>query len=165
MSIEVKHSDAIASVLLLAVAVGVYVASSGYPSGPTGAPGSAFFPRLIAAAIALLSIVQLVQTVQNEAVERHHVKRDQVVRVVIPLVLLVAYVVLMPLFGFLAGTIVFLTVMMWYSGAHAFRITVPITVSISLVLFYVFVNFLHVPLPESSVFPISQMLPGMLGVI
>ncbi|WP_129114772.1 tripartite tricarboxylate transporter TctB family protein [Halegenticoccus tardaugens] len=167
MSFELRHSDTVAAILLLALAVGVFVASGDFRSGPTDAPGPAFFPRLIATSIALLAIVQIAQRTAGKRTSTHRVTRENVRRVGIPLAFVALYVATMPIFGFLVGTIVFLISFMWYSGVDSVRTSGPIALGISLLLFYVFVSFLHVPLPESSVLPISRLLPDLpliLGV-
>ena len=74
---------------------------------------------------------------------------------------MVGYVVLMPILGFLIGTILFLIVSMHFSGVERVRRSVPAAVGLTLVLYYVFVAFLRVPLPENAFLPIRRMLPPL----
>lgn len=161
MTVKLTRTDEGAAVLLVLLSLGVYLASESFPTGPTNAPGAGFFPRLIAGGIALLAVVQFVASLRNDERTAHVVTWAGISRVAIPVTLSAVFVLTMPLFGFLVGSVVFLTALMRYSGARSYLTIVPASIAVSLVLYYIFVEFLHVPLPESVILPISRLLPPL----
>lgn len=160
MTLEVERTDEVAALALLAVSAGVFWVSRDYPTGPTITPGAAFFPRLVAAGIAALAVVLLVQGLLRRQ-RTHEIARDEAVRAVVPLALLGAYVAAMSVVGFLAATVAFLLVLMRYSGVDRLRVLVPVAVGLSVVLQYAFVGFLHVPLPQGEVVALARYLPDL----
>lgn len=160
MAFDVEHADEIAAVALLALSAGVFWVSRDYPTGPTITPGSAFFPRLIAAGIALLAVTLLIQGFLDGS-STHSLSSDDAVRVLAPMVVLVAYVAVMSVLGFLATTVAFLVVLMAYSGVTRLRLLIPVAVGIAVALQYVFVAFLHVPLPEGEIVALARYLPDL----
>lgn len=147
MSLRISRTDEVASVLLVLLAGGIFLVSRDFPSGVAGTPGPAFFPRVIAGAIAVLAVVQLVDTVVTREADERTVTMNDVVRFVVPAAFLVGYILLLPMAGFLLTTVAFLVALMYYSGARDLRVTVPLSVVIGVILQNVFVGFLHVPLP------------------
>ena len=136
MSLTLKHTDKIGSVLLLLLAVAIFVLTADFPKGP-GETGADFWPRAIAVLIAFFALV-------------------------------VAYVVLLPYLGFIVGTIAFLVVAMWYSGVESYSRMTVVSIGLTLGLYYTFVIFLRVPLPDSELFPVRDLLPSLVfapGVI
>jgi len=167
MAIEIRHTDKVGAVLLVALAAGVYVASRDFPSGFGGTPGAAFFPRVIAATIALLAAVLFVRSAVAREPRAHGVGSEAAARFAVPAGFLLAYVLAMPTVGFVLGTVGFLVGLMWYSGVDRLRTSLPLGVAIAVVLHYVFREFLHVPLPEGSAVSLSGLLPSLpllLGV-
>ncbi|WP_248909913.1 tripartite tricarboxylate transporter TctB family protein [Halocatena marina] len=165
MTAKLTRTDEIAAVLLILFSLGVYLASKPFPSGPTNAPGAGFFPQLIAAGISILAVIQFVKSVLDDANTSYSVTLTGISRVVIPIMLSAAFVLTMPLFGFLVGSMVFLIALMRYSGAQSYLTIVPVSIAVSLVLHYIFVEFLHVPLPESGILPVSRLLPSLALVV
>lgn len=161
MGIELSHADKIGSVLLLALAAGVFVVTADFPRGPTET-GPAFYPRMIAVLIAFFAFVQLGRSVRRDGVRSHEIERDTTVRVVGTVALVVAYVLLLPWVGFVAGTAAFLLVAMRYSGVRSYARMVPVSIGLTLVLYYAFAVFLRVPLPESPLYPVAESLPWLL---
>lgn len=161
MALELGHTDKIGSALLLALAAGVYVVSADFPAGPAQT-GPAFFPRMIGVLIAAFALAQLGKRLYVGDVQSHEITRDVAIRVLAVLALVVAYVLALPWVGFVPGTVGFLLVAMWYSGVESVPRAVVVAVGASLALFYVFVVFLRVPLPDGVVVPVRQFLPGLL---
>lgn len=165
MAVKLTRTDEAAAVLLVLLSIGVYLASESFPTGPTAAPGAGFFPQLIAVGIALLAVVQFVTSLRDDERTTHAVTWAGISRVVIPIALSAVFVFTMPLFGFLVGSMIFLVALMQYSGGRSYLTIVPAAVAVSLVLYYIFVEFLHVPLPESTILPISRLLPSLPLVV
>lgn len=161
MTIEIRHTDKVGAALLLAVAAGVFVTSRDFPSGFGGTPGAAFFPRVVAATIALLAVVLLVRSVASREPRTHRISTDDAIRFAVPVAFLVAYVAAMSALGFLLATVALLVGLMRYSGVEEYRRSVPLALAVAVVLHYVFREFLHVPLPEGSVVPVADLLPAL----
>lgn len=161
MSLEIRYTNEIAAILLVGMSVGVFVVSRDFPSGFGESPGAAFFPRLIAAVIALLAGVLFVQSIALGEKRSYDVSPTDVERFVVPVSLLVGYVALMPVLGYLLDTVVFLVAMMRYSGEGTYRTSIPLAVVVGIAIHYVFGEFLHIPLPEGSVVAISRWLPSL----
>lgn len=161
MSLRIRHTDKVAAVLLVGLAAGVYVASRDFPSGFGSSPGAAFFPRLIASVVALLAGVLFVRSVASSDARSYDVSTADVRRFAVPVALLVAYVALMPILGFVLDTVIFLVALTRYSGVESYRESVSLAVGLGLVLHYVFGEFLHIPLPEGSVVSVAGWLPSL----
>lgn len=161
MAIELSHTDKVGAALLVALSAGVFVASRDFPSGFGATPGAAFFPRVVAATIALLAVVLFARSVVSREARTHRVSTDDATRFAVPVAFLAAYVAAMPLLGFVAATVAFLVGLMRYSGVEGYRRSVPLAVGVAVALHYVFREFLHVPLPEGSVLPIAGLLPSI----
>ncbi|TKX81309.1 tripartite tricarboxylate transporter TctB family protein [Halorubrum sp. SD626R] len=164
MSLEFSRTDEVGSVLLVAFAVGVFIVSNSFPSGVGGTPGPALFPRFIAGGVAVLAFIQLVDAFVSRDQDIKTVTRSNLSRFGAPVTLLVGYALLLPLAGFLLTTIVFLIAVMYYSGAHTFRVIVPLAIGISVILQNVFVGFLHVPLPDGP-FGLGRTISLTVGIL
>lgn len=160
MAIEIRHTDKVGAALLVAVSAGVFVASRGFPSGFGGAPGAAFFPRVVAATVAALAVVLFVRSVASREPRAHRISTDDALRFAVPVAFLAAYVAAMSVLGFVLATVAFLVGLMRYSGVEGYRRSVPLGFVAAVVLHYVFREFLHVPLPEGTV-PVSELLPAL----
>ncbi|XVH33238.1 tripartite tricarboxylate transporter TctB family protein (plasmid) [Haloferacaceae archaeon DSL9] len=161
MVIEIRHTEKIASGLLLLLTATVFLLTNGFPSGP-GVTTPAFFPRLIVSLIALFALVQLIKAVRFDIEKTHEITASVVVTVGIAAGLVIGYVAVMPFLGFLFATILFLILSMHFSGVERLSRSVPVAVGLALVLHYVFVQFLRVPLPDNPFVPIGRMLPSLL---
>lgn len=162
MAIMIRHSDKIAGLAFIALAAGIYVVSADFPTVPgMPEPGPAFFPRVIAGLIGVLGVVLIVESVRNGEAHSHRIDRRGVVRIGGATLLLVGYVAVMPYLGFVVDTALFLVVFMWFSGVRSPVATLVVAVGVPVVLHYVFVSFLHVPLPEGSVVSVVEYLPSL----
>lgn len=161
MSLQIRHTDKVAAVLLVGLSVGVFVASRDFPSGFGDSPGAAFFPRLIVSVIALLAGVLFVRSIASSDTRTYDVSTTDVRRFAVPVAALVAYVALMPILGFVLDTITFLIVLMRYSGVESYWRSASLAVGLGVVLYYVFGEFLHIPLPEGSVVSVARWLPSL----
>lgn len=161
MTLRISHTDKIASGLVVVLAGAVFYLSRDFPAG-YGATGPSFFPRVIVSLMALFGAVQFVRRVRSGEPRTHEISLSAVKNVAVVAALVVAYLLAMPYLGFLVGTTAFLVAGMYFSGIEAFRRTVPVSFAVSLVLFYVFGQFLRVPLPESVILPVSRLLPSLL---
>lgn len=164
MTIRIKGIETYAGLCFLLLTVAIYFVSAGFPDARGSGSGPAFFPRVVAACIAVLGIVQIARDRFLAEDRVHELSGETVKRVLAPLLLTVAYVWAMPHTGFLLGTIVFLVVFLWYSGVTAPKIVFPYSIGITVALQYVFGSFLHIPLPDGVV-PVVDFLPLLSFVV
>lgn len=163
MGIELRRTDTIGAILWLALAAAVFVVSAGFPAGPDETT-PAFYPRVIAGLIALFALAQLGRSLSADTTRSHEVTAGATKRVLGALVLVVAYVFLLPWLGFLVATAGFLVVGMRYSGARSPLRIGGVAVGLTLMLYYTFAVFLRIPLPENPFYSVAGLLPGLMGV-
>ena len=159
--VHLKHTDKIGSILLIALAASVVVVTADFPRGPTET-GPAFYPRTIAALISFFALVQLGRSLARESVRSHEIDLAAAKRVAGAFLLVVLYVLLLPWLGFVLSTVAFLAVSMRYSGVTSPLRLAGVSVGLTLLLYYTFVVFLRVPLPESPLLPVAPHLPSVL---
>ncbi|SNZ12035.1 Tripartite tricarboxylate transporter TctB family protein [Natronoarchaeum philippinense] len=162
MPVEIGHTDKISSVLLLALSAGVFVVSGDFPRGP-GITGPAFFPRVISVLIAAFALAQLGKRLYVSRVRSYEITHEVAVQVFAVFGLVVAYVLALPWIGFVPATIAFLLAAMWYSGVGSLPRAVVVAVGVTLALYYTFIVFLRVPLPEGVFVPVRPFLPSVVG--
>lgn len=162
MTVKIRGVETIAGLFFLAVTAGVFLVSAGFPEARGARPGPAFFPRVIAACIAVLAVAQIARDRLFTEDEVYEVSTTAVKRVLVPLVVTGAYVWVLSLTGFLVGTVLYLVVLLAYSGITSPRVVLPYSLGIAVALQYVFGSFLHIPLPEGVV-PIAELLPAVLS--
>lgn len=161
MTLRISHTDKISSVLVFVLAAVVFYLTADFPSG-FGATGPSLFPRAIVVLMSVFALVLLVKSVKREDVRTQEISWSAAKTVGIAAALVVGYLLLMPYLGFLAGTTAFLVVSIHFSGVSEFRKSIPVSIGVSIALFYIFAEFLRVPLPESTILPISRLLPTLL---
>lgn len=161
MTLKISHTDKVASGLIFLLTAVVFYLTADFPAG-YGATGPAFFPRVIVGLMSVFALAQLVKAIRKDEPRTQEVSWSAVKTVTIAAALVVGYLLTMPYFGFLAGTVVFLLMSMHFSGVDGFRTSVPVSIGVAIALYYIFVEFLRVPLPESAILPISRLLPSLL---
>ncbi|NIC00754.1 tripartite tricarboxylate transporter TctB family protein [Halobacterium sp. R2-5] len=161
MTLKLSHTDKVASGLVFVLTAATFYLTTDFPAG-YGATGPAFFPRVIVGLMSVFALVQLVKATRKGEPRTVEISRSTVKTVAVAAALVVGYVLTMPYFGFLAGTVVFLLLSMHFSGVDGFRTSIPVSIGVAIALYYIFVQFLRVPLPESAILPISRLLPGLL---
>lgn len=138
--------------IILSLAV-IYLASQ-FPD--RGEIGAHFFPTLIAIGIIMFSIADIMsEEVAEQNLSDYDLKAAGVVSA-----LLLGYVMLMPVTGFLVGTMIFLPIAMYYSKVRSKILIVLISIVLPIALFYVFSQIFFVRLPE-GIIPFSRLLPTL----
>lgn len=147
------------ALLLIIGSIGVIYVASQFPS--EGQIGPGFFPILIAVGIVLFAIVDLFVDDEPEAkIVNSDMKSAGAI-----FVLVLAYVGLMPLTGFLVGTMAFLLISLYYSGVRSKVTLITLSFGSPIALFYIFSEFFLIQLPIGIV-PFSRLLPPLpLGVM
>lgn len=166
-TITIPHAEKLGVLVLLAFSAAIVSLSGRISEGRTPAndPGPAFFPRLIAGAIAFLAIYHVVLLAYRGESTSHEIPLDVATDVGVVFALLVAYVWSMDTLGFFLASIVFLLVLQLYSGERDPRVLAGVSIGLPLVLVFVFGRLFHVPLPENEYLPVSRLLRWSLGVL
>ncbi|MFC4550452.1 MULTISPECIES: tripartite tricarboxylate transporter TctB family protein [Halorussus] len=143
--------------ILLSLVV-IYTAST-FPEEGTLGPG--FFPMLISVGIIVFAAIDLLNETETELEMTELDFRSPAV----VLGLLVAYVFLMPITGFLVGSMLFLPVFLYYSNIRSKPTLIALSIGLPILLFYIFGRIFLVRLPE-GIIPFSRLLPRLpLGVM
>lgn len=137
----------------------VIFAASRFPD--QGLVGPGFFPILISVGIIVFGAVEILSETETEL----ETSDFDFGPPAIVLILLVAYVVLMPITGFLVGSMLFLPALLYYSRIRSTPFLVALSIGIPILLFYIFGRIFLVRLPE-GIIPVSRLLPQLpLGVV
>lgn len=141
-----RNADRITGILLLAFAVAFSAAAlKHYAWWGEGGPGSAFMPFWLGLVMAALALALLVRRSSTEG--GWMPSREGAKRVIVVLGITVAFVALMQVIGMIAGTALFLAVLVRYLERHPWWLTIAVAVGAAAVNWLVFVHWLRVPLP------------------
>lgn len=154
---DVLPSNPLSVAFILFSLVVIYAASS-FPS--EGLIGPGFFPILTSIGIILFAVVDILSGKKTELTLTNLDFGPPVV----VLILLVVYILLMPVLGFLVDSMILLPVLLYYSNVRSKSVIVGLSVGLPILLFYVFVRIFFVRLPEGIV-PISRLLPQLPLVV
>ena len=147
-------------VVVLGLCVPLWAATSEWTS-TVGGPGPAFYPRLLIALLALAMVVRVVQEVINirrgvieengEAGLEEGVEIDTSLldmrRVAVAIALSVVYVVATLFIGWTLATFALVIAFLWLAGKRNLLITVPLALTFSLGMSYIFVKIVYISLP------------------
>ncbi|WP_226481097.1 tripartite tricarboxylate transporter TctB family protein [Natrinema amylolyticum] len=147
------------SILFILFSLIVIYSANQFPD--RGELGAGFFPIILSAAIIVFSIIDIITDDDTEL----EMSTYDLLPPAIIIGLLVGYVLLMSVAGFLLATMAILPVVLYYSGVRSKLKIGFISVVFPIVLFYVFSRIFMVRLPEGTI-PVSRLLPHLpLGVI
>lgn len=140
-----KAGDIAATLLLLIFAVTMFVLTLDFPTpGQPNDPGTAAFPRMIAVALGVLALAQLLRPGEAGALPRG----GAALRVCGILALLFVYAALFEALGFVIATMLFLLGALLLAGIKQVPYLILVPVGVSVVLFYLFYELLEVSLPR-----------------
>lgn len=154
---SISSNPLAAAFILLALAV-IYVASQ-FPE--KGLVGPELFPILISVGIIVFAAADILSETQTE-LELTDLN-FQPPAIVVGLLML--YVFMMPITGFLLGSMLFLFVLLYYSNVRSTTLLISLSIGLPILLFYLFGRIFLIRLPE-GIIPISRLLPQLpLGVV
>lgn len=140
-----KAGDIAATLLLLIFAVAMFVLTLGFPApGQPNDPGTAAFPRMIAVALVVLALAQLLRPGETGTLPRG----AAALRVGGILALLFVYAALFETLGFVTATMLFLLGALLLAGIKRVAYLILVPVGVSVILFYLFYELLEVSLPR-----------------
>lgn len=164
-SVRGVDADTVKSKPLAIVFILLSVATIAYASQfPTDdALGAGFFPIVIAAGIIVFAVADVLVTDDDDDLE-FDVSDVDITPAAIISILLIAYLALMPVIGFLVGTMIFFPPIMYYSDVRSKPLIATVSIVVPIALFYIFGRIFMVRLPE-GIIPISRLLPELPLVI
>lgn len=145
-----KKGNIITAVLTIILGLYIVITCMGYPRAEaygTGVPGPGLWPGLIAAMMVLAAICLLVKSLRMKPEEDTTLEllTDGTKRVYVTMAILVVYVALLGVVGFIPCTIVMLYVFINWFAKKKPVITLLISVISTLVVYCVFKYVLNVP--------------------
>lgn len=154
MNISKKLATNPLAVVFILVSVVVIYAASQFPD--SGEVGPGFFPIVTAVGIILFAATDLFIADSSE----FEISDPDLKAAGLVFVFVVAYVGLMPITGFLVGTMLFLPLTLYYSGVRSTPTIVAVSIVFPIILFYVFSQLFLINLPE-GIIPFSRLLPRL----
>ena len=136
------------------------------PTRPDQAdPGPGFFPILVGLALILFALIELSREYRFNVGDADEplIDRENLDKIAPPMIIIALYIILMPFLGFFIDSILFLIVLYWYSGVHSNH-SIPISIGVAVIVFYIFKRIFRIPLPENVLLPISRLLPSLPSV-
>lgn len=114
--------------------------------------GSDFVPRLLIICLFVLSVLMLLQGLFSKKTESEPVPESKngsqsVTKILLTLSVITLYIILMIRFGYLIATPFFMIALLWLAGCRNYKHLIIIPIAVSFIVYYVFYNFFHVPLP------------------
>lgn len=150
-----KRADIIAGVLGLGLCLFVFYLTASFPEDQVVRIGPAFFPRLLAAGIGIFSVILLVSALFQKTVEtqsRFSLKDTGIQRGIISVAATVIYCFVLDYLGFIACTIVYLLFLMLLLKERKYVQMVITSISVSVVVFYIFKVLLNITLPMGTLY-------------
>ncbi len=165
--------DKVIGIILVVFSGLMYYQTLEFPPAMFGTLGAGFFPQILfallglaGAALAISGFIRDRKRDGGKEPERGKPRETQFwntiteslryhFHVIISFLCFFSYVVLMSYFGYTIATLIFMPILMWILGPRNRR-AIPITIIVSLgmtfVIYFGFVEFLKVFLPEGSLF-------------
>lgn len=134
--------------ILIAFAIFGYITANNF-SDPSVSYGSDFFPKLILILLAILSLVLCVKGILNIKNDKSNSSFDKRVffRIALFMTLLIVYINLFLVTGFIVSSIVFLIIAQYLFGLRKWLKLVLVSVIMPLILYYLFTVLFNIPLP------------------
>ena len=165
--------DKVIGIILFVFSGLMFLKTLEFPPAMFGALGAGVFPQILFTLLALagagLMISGFLRDRKRDKGERAGRRKQGTIQfwntckeslhyhshVIISFTLFFCYVILMSYFGYTISTLIFMPVLMWILGPRTRR-AIPITIIVSLgmtfVMYFTFLKFLKVFLPEGSLF-------------
>ncbi|MBI2361487.1 MAG: tripartite tricarboxylate transporter TctB family protein [Deltaproteobacteria bacterium] len=142
-----KKSSTVTTIVFLAFALGAVIEASKLPFGRMSAPQPGFFPIVLSALLAIISVLVLVEVVKGR--EEASVAREQMSwkRIGLALGALFAYAFLFEVLGYLVTTFLFVTFLLRVVDRKGWGMAIAVAFSASFVSYVLFGLLLHTPLP------------------
>lgn len=143
------RSDIAVATILLALAGYIFLAGSALPFGTLRVPQTAFFPKGLAALLAILSLVLLAQAfARTEApLDSNKIGAAGWIRIGATLATLAGFAIVLERLGFLLTTFLLMICLLRAIEAQSWGKVIAVALATSLITYGLFSRLLGVPLP------------------
>ena len=142
------RSHILAAVLLLALAGYIFLAAGELPFGTLRVPQSAFFPKILAVLLAILSLLMLIRPVGAVGkAEVNAIDASGWRRIGITLAAMAGFALVLEPLGFLLAAFLLMVALLRAVEAQSWRRIIVIAAAAALISYLIFARFLGVPLP------------------
>lgn len=151
-----RVNDALIGAVLLALSLAVLWHVRTFPPVPGQPYGSALFPTLAAAGLAITSVLLIVQGLRSRSPLRHAsaAERSGRIAAAVTIAALLFYLLTSQQVGFIPSAVLMLAAMLWSYGVRK-ALIVPVAVVATLVIHTLFFKLLKVPLPWGWLAPVA----------
>lgn len=114
-----------------------------------------FFPGVIAIAMMVFGSILIITSYLTPSVGKESVRKigkKELLRVFLVTLIGLSYVILIYLISYLIPTILVLAFLLWFYGENRWTVIFPLTVGISLAMFYLFGRVLMLMMPRGILF-------------
>jgi putative tricarboxylic transport membrane protein len=143
------RSNIAVAAILLALAVYIFLAASALPFGTARVPQTAFFPKLLAALLAILSLVLLAQALAGTKApfDSNKIGTAGWIRIGATLGTLAGFAFVLERLGFLLTTFLLMICLLRAIEAQSWGKVIAVALATSLITYGLFARLLGVPLP------------------
>lgn len=128
--------------ILLAAAGIIYTLSHGFKSTIGLSPG--FFPTFCFSVIGICGLVQFIKSLKLKERNLPKFKWGKLGAII---GMLLAYIILMDLIGFVISTLIFLVASMLFYGEKRIKVLIPVSIAVTACVFLLWTQVFNIPLP------------------
>lgn len=144
-----KRANYLLSILMIILASFVYYYAGRFVGQGGNDLGPSFFPRMVSIFIYILSVLLIIVTLTTHKVDKQILfNKNRFLRVLSGVILILFYFFLIKGIGFIFSTIVFLVAFMKLLGIRIWIKSVLISITTTLIVYYLFQDILKVRLPS-----------------
>jgi len=145
-----SKTDLIVAVVLIIVSISVYAFTFTFPESARSV-GVPTFPRILTGLIFALACIQILTTLykkNNSKQKPFSIPRTTVKRIFISIGLIIKYITVITLLGFLLATFLFLLALVFTFGEKRLGTAVLLSFSVTAAVYVIFSILARVPFPE-----------------
>ncbi|MBU5266842.1 tripartite tricarboxylate transporter TctB family protein [Virgibacillus proomii] len=144
-----KSAERKISIILTLLAIGYLILSYQLPSYPFVPVDSDLMPKLLGFLLIVLSIILFFGPNTDEQENKtNHVSRHELVILLLLTALIILYISLLEVIGFVIVTALFIFSCSWILGYKNFKVNVIVSILFPVVIFYIFNYLLQINLPS-----------------
>lgn len=140
--------DISTGIILFAFSIFGFLSANGF-SNPNTSYGPDFFPKLILIALTVLSFALTIKGFFDFKKDdsRPHIDKKMVMLIIAYIILLIVYINLFFMTGFIISTIIFLIIAQYLFGLRKWFTIILVSIIVPFSLYYIFTALFNIPLP------------------
>ena len=148
---NIKKADIGTGIGLSILSTLIWIYANQYKGRGASEYGPHIFPQFLAVCMFICALMLIGLAVKNKSVvPADTINIRGMFRAGIAILICIAYIIIMQLIGYLAATVIFLFVMMTFVQQKGLITRAVVSVTVALIIFLLFRNFLKIPLPEAD---------------